>query len=79
VQFHTDPPGLVVGLNDTYGPTPFGVRVIPGSRFTVTAISPQDLDGVEYGWVSWSDGGARSHETVTQADTSLGATFEPAP
>jgi hypothetical protein len=79
VQFHTDPPGLVVGLNDTYGPTPFAVRVIPGARFTVTALSPQEADGVEYEWVSWSDGGARSHETVTQADMTLGATFTPAP
>ncbi len=75
VTLQSEPSGLVLGLNDDYGPTPTARRVIIGARFTLTAPTPQELNGVQYDWLHWSDGGARSHETVAGGDLAVGATF----
>jgi Divergent InlB B-repeat domain/Chitobiase/beta-hexosaminidase C-terminal domain len=44
-----------------------------GSQHTLSAISPQDISGTQYSFVSWSDGGAMSH-TVTASATNLNYT-----
>jgi glucose/arabinose dehydrogenase/PKD repeat protein len=69
LTFETDPSGLqlTVALPDEDPVTraaPFTERVIVGSTVNVGAPSPQVLDGTSYQFVSWSDGGAQSHDIV---------------
>jgi hypothetical protein len=47
--------------------TPFTRTVIVGSNNSVSAPSPQPLNGRSYGWRSWSDGGAQTHNVVAPA------------
>jgi hypothetical protein len=77
VTLHSEPTGLVLGLNDEYGPTPVTRKVIVGARFVLVAPTPQELNGTSYEWVGWSDGGARTHEAVASDDLAVGATFVP--
>ncbi|MCC6765061.1 MAG: PQQ-dependent sugar dehydrogenase, partial [Deltaproteobacteria bacterium] len=74
----TDPPGLLATAGTTSTTTPFLKTEIVGTTFTLLTTSPQDLGGVTYAFVSWSDGGARSHDVVASgATTSYVALFEP--
>jgi hypothetical protein len=54
---------MTLGLNSTAAPTPFSRTAIAGSRNTVSAPSPQHLRG-KWRWVSWSDGGAQTHDVT---------------
>ena len=45
-------------------------------RLGLLLVTPQDLGGVRYAFVSWSDGGASSHEVVASASASYTATFQ---
>jgi hypothetical protein len=52
--------------------------VIEGSNNGISAPSPQTLGGTDYAWVSWSDGGGRSHNVVAGgAPATYRATYEP--
>ena len=42
----------------------FGRTVIAGSMNTITALTPQALNGLTYTFSSWSDGGAATHTIV---------------
>ena len=44
--------------------TPFTRTVIVGSTNSITALTPQVLNGTTYDFFSWSDGGAQSHLVV---------------
>ena len=52
--------------------------MIEGSNNTLSAPSPQTLGGTSYGWVSWSDGGAQSHNVVASAAVTYTATYQAA-
>ena len=60
----SDPAGLRLQVNGVGTVTPFGRTVIAGSMNTITALTPQTLNGVPYTFSSWSDGGAATHTIV---------------
>ena len=66
LTFTANPSG--VGLNLVVGGTartaPFNVTVIVGSTLTISAPSPQTIGLSAYIWMSWSDGGAQTHNIV---------------
>jgi glucose/arabinose dehydrogenase len=66
---------LVVGL-DASKRTPFGTTVIQRSTQTVSAPSPQMLNGVKETFGHWSDGGSATHSLVVPAGgLTLAATY----
>jgi hypothetical protein len=66
-----------VNVGGIDGATPFVRTVIVNSRTTIDAPASQSTGGSTYSFVSWSDGGARSHEvTATTAPMSLVATYQ---
>ncbi len=65
--FATSPPGLQLSHNATSGAAPFSESVIIGSQNSVSAPSPQVLGNSSYEFVSWSDGGAASHNLIAPA------------
>ncbi|HET7026183.1 MAG TPA: NPCBM/NEW2 domain-containing protein [Candidatus Limnocylindrales bacterium] len=59
------PTGVQLSVGSgTSRPAPYSVTVIQGSTQTVTAPPSQTLNGVEYQFDHWSDGGAATHATV---------------
>jgi glucose/arabinose dehydrogenase len=76
LTFQTSPTGLSLGVNAAASTAPFTRTVIVGSMNSVTATSPQSLNGLSYGFVSWSDGLAQSHSIVAPAtNTTYTATY----
>jgi glucose/arabinose dehydrogenase len=69
LTFLTNPPGLQV-YDGNEGPnqaTPVTRAVIIGSTVSVSAPTPQVFNGIGYDFVSWSDGGAQSHDITAPA------------
>jgi glucose/arabinose dehydrogenase len=66
LRFRSRPTSAVfnLGLNGTTAPAPFNRRVIVGSQNTISAPTPQIVNGIRYAFSSWSDGGAQTH-TIT--------------
>jgi len=76
LSFQTSPSGLSLAVNQASTATPFTRTVIIGSANSVTATSPQTLNGLSYGYSSWSDGLAQSHTIVAPAtNTTYTATY----
>jgi PKD repeat protein len=75
LSFQTVPAGLQVAVNATVAAAPFSRTVIEGSSNSVTAVSPQTLNGTSYTFADWSDGGAETHNIVATATASYTATF----
>jgi glucose/arabinose dehydrogenase/regulation of enolase protein 1 (concanavalin A-like superfamily) len=72
-------PGLQIGFNAEAPATPFTRTVIVGSNNTVTAPT-QSVGTLGYTFLSWSDGGAQSHNVVApDTATTYTATFQPSP
>lgn len=81
MTFRTDPPGLslVVGP-DGDGPAPIAQSWVVNSQVQAAAPPSQVVDGTEYRFVSWSDGGAATHViTAPSLDTTYTATYEIVP
>jgi hypothetical protein len=77
MTFVTKPAGLKVSL-DGQAPrlTPFTVTGVVGIIRSISAPTPQTLNGSSYVFQAWSDGGARSHEISTPSvDTIYTANF----
>ncbi|MEO6028891.1 MAG: hypothetical protein ABIR79_18665, partial [Candidatus Binatia bacterium] len=73
----TDPPGLTITAGATSTTAPYTKTEIVNSTISLSASSPQTLGGTTYGFVSWSDGGARSHDFPAPAiNTGYVALFE---
>ncbi len=80
LTLRTQPAGLALALGAESTATPFTKTVIVGSRNTIAGPTPQALGGAWQRFVSWSDGGSRSHEITAPATaTTYTATYEPAP
>ncbi|HVQ58803.1 MAG TPA: LamG-like jellyroll fold domain-containing protein [Solirubrobacterales bacterium] len=80
LTFATSPPGLNLTVGQDSVTTPATETVIVGSKNSVTAQTPQALGGQRYGFDSWSDGGANSHQIVAPASpTTYTATYKPEP
>jgi glucose/arabinose dehydrogenase len=76
LSFQTSPSGLSLAVNQASTATPFTRTVIIGSANSVTATSPQTLNGLSYGYSSWSDGLAQSHTIVAPTtNTTYTATY----
>jgi glucose/arabinose dehydrogenase len=75
----TQPPGLQVTLDGQPVTTPASVVGVEGVIRALGAVSPQTSGGTTYTFVSWSDGGASTHEISTPiADTTFTATYQAA-
>ena len=75
VTLGSAPTGLSLDLNGQSAATPFTRTVIVGSTNALTAPSPQGLGGSNYEFVSWSDGGAQTHNVVVAAPTTYTASY----
>ncbi len=75
VTMGSSPTGLSLDLNGESVATPFTRTVIVGSANALNAPSPQSLSGSSYEFVSWSDGGAQSHNVVVSSPVTYTATY----
>ncbi len=64
LSYDSVPQGLAIQVGGVSETTPFDRPAIIGSLNTITTPSPQPLSSEQYYWVSWSDGGARTHEIL---------------
>jgi len=77
LTFESNPSGLDLTVGSDTDTTPFTRTVIVGSTNTITAPSPQTGFGSTWEWVSWSDGGAATHEiTAPDADATYTAVYQ---
>ena len=60
----SSPPSLELNLNGNSLTTPYAHPVIVNSNNSISALSPQDLDGLRYAFQSWSDDGDQTHNLV---------------
>jgi glucose/arabinose dehydrogenase len=67
LSFQTNPGGMQLVVGGTPSAASFTRTVIIGSKNTVTAISPQIKGTKSYRFVSWSDGGAQTHDVIAPA------------
>ena len=77
----SDASGPVINIDGTgytYPQTPQSLSWVQGSAHTVSANSPVSCGvGCQYVWVSWSDGGAQSHQiTAPSAPATYTITFK---
>jgi PKD repeat protein len=75
LTFESIPVGLTLAVGSTSQPTPFTRTAILGSTLSASAPSPQASGGTAYEYVSWSDGGAETHNVVANASGSYVATY----
>jgi len=76
----TSPAGLSLRLDDQPRTTPLTVTGVVGVQRTLEAPSPQTVGGRTYEFVSWSDGGARTHTISTPSSgTTYTATYRELP
>lgn len=77
LSFSTQPSGLSVDIDGIRKVTPFVLDAVKAFHYTINAPA-QVFGGQSYDFVSWSDGGARSHEIVVPTgNISWVATFGP--
>jgi uncharacterized repeat protein (TIGR01451 family) len=77
LSFATVPTGLQLTVSGTGSTAPFSRTVIDGSKTSLSAPTPQDLSGLRYGFTSWSDGGAASHDITARTGQTYTATYAP--
>ncbi len=77
LSFQTSPSGLQLTSGSSSGTTPFTREVIRGSANTLSAASPQTLNGTTYAFSAWSDGGAQTHTITANAPATYTATYAP--
>jgi PKD repeat protein len=61
LTFASNPPGLQLAVGPTIQTTPFSRTVIQGSINSMSAVTPQTLGGITYGFAGWSDSGTQTH------------------
>jgi glucose/arabinose dehydrogenase len=71
----SEPVGMSLDVNGSFGIAPFSVTAIEGSGASVAAPSPQLAGDQSYEWRSWSDGGDRVHSFKADTSRTLTATF----
>jgi glucose/arabinose dehydrogenase len=76
VTYATSPPGLSLVIDSISQTTPYTVDTLVGFHHTLNAPSPQSFGGKNYSFVSWSDGGSATHDSIVpSSDQTLTATF----
>jgi hypothetical protein len=77
ITITSNPTGLDVFVDGAPVTTPHVLTWVSGSTHTLSANSPVSLpNGVQYVWVSWSDGGEQSHIVSPSTSTTYTANFE---
>ncbi len=66
----TVPPGLRVDVDDQPRTAPYQEQAVVGLQRRLSAPATQVVSGVEYAFVSWSDGGSATHDVITPATAS---------
>jgi glucose/arabinose dehydrogenase len=67
LTFASSPSGLQLAVGSQTGTAPLTRTVIAGSTISMSAPSPQTVNGASYQFSSWSDGGAPTHTVVAPA------------
>jgi PKD repeat protein len=67
LTFQTTPGGLQLTVGSTTSTATFSRTVIVGSRNTIIAPTPQQKGRKSYAFVSWSDNGAQTHDSIAPA------------
>ena len=75
LTFVSSPGGLELVIGNVRKATPFEETVILGSNNSISAPSPQTLNGTQYAFSSWSDGGAATHNITANAALTYSATY----
>jgi hypothetical protein len=76
LTLQSNPTGLQLSESATTATAPFTVTAIVNAQIVLTAPTPQKLLGRSYVFLSWSDGGARSHTiTVPPTNTTYTARY----
>ncbi|MBZ5584659.1 MAG: hypothetical protein LAQ30_21105 [Acidobacteriia bacterium] len=74
VTIQTVPAGVSYTVGDTTYSDAHTFLQAPGTTISVTAVSPQTLASVRYGFKSWSDGPATLNRTITVGDSAAAYT-----
>jgi glucose/arabinose dehydrogenase len=76
LTFNSSPSGLSLVVGSSASTTPFTRTVIINSSNSISATTPQTLNGTTYAFVSWSDSGAATHNILAPATaTTYTATY----
>jgi PKD repeat protein len=75
LSFDSEPEGLQLAVGASQESVPFSRTVIAGSTVSLSAPSPQSLNGEFWRFSFWSDAGAQSHNIVAEESTSYLAAF----
>ena len=79
LTFQTSPTGLQLAVGSASQATPFTRTVIVGSSNSASAPRPRP-SAADYGFQSWSDGGAQTHHIIAPATaTTYTATYQEVP
>jgi hypothetical protein len=79
VRLESNVAGAQLTLDGAPVTAPFEFTGVEGVIRALGAVTPQTTGGASYDFVSWSDGGAATHEIVTPTDnTTYTALFQPA-
>jgi glucose/arabinose dehydrogenase len=76
VTLNSSPGGFALVLNGSQAATPFTRTVIQGSQNSISAPSPQTKAKKSWGFKSWSDGGAQTHNVIANGSASYTATYK---
>jgi glucose/arabinose dehydrogenase len=80
ISLRSTPPGISMSVNLRGGATPLDVSVIEHSTPSVTAPTAALLNGTNYRFQSWSDGGAALHQlSSVNGPMTLTATYKAIP
>jgi hypothetical protein len=76
LSFHTQPSGLKLAVGSESHTAPFAATVIVNSQSSISAPTTQTVGGRIFHFVSWSDGGAATHNvTATASPRTYTATY----
>lgn len=75
VNFASSPSGLQLVAGSSSGTTPFVRTLILNSISSVSATTPQTVNGNSFAFSSWSDGGAQSHNITVNGPATYTATY----
>jgi PKD repeat protein len=67
--FHSNPAGAAITAGDLSGITNFSRNAIVNSTMSISATTPQMINGILHYFVSWSDGGLQTHDVLSQSTT----------
>jgi len=75
----SNPPGIQLGAGAKSAAAPFTVQAIEGSSLVLSAPLAARLDGADFTWVGWSDGGDRTHAIAVDGSASYEAIYSGPP